>query len=435
MTKHLRQLYNETATKLKGIINDVDSCAITHDGWTSIATESFGTVTLHYIDSNWDLFNVVLQTRKVVGRHTADAIQSQLSTAQVEWGFPEPIATCDNAANEVKAFRQLGWTQLSCMGHNINLAVKAALSVPEVSKLVARGRKVVQYFHKSSSAYQSLFDKQKILLPASLHGHKLIIDVDTRWNSTLEMLQRLLEQTAAIHAVLADPVFIGKAHDLRYLYTTEDQVNVENVVEFLQPFKEATLSLSREDEPTLAAVLPVLVKLEKHVTLLPGDIGWLKDMKQKASQSLDKRYASPEQKKPLLLASILHPRSKKMTFLSDNDKQLAESHLRVEVFKMKDIPKTPLKASKIVPVKSEPSTSEIKNQIQDIAEGFENAPSLELPQNVVDQINQETLAPDNIPDDKPIVSEFPPSKKLKTRCYGMARRDIFSRRISKKILK
>ena len=47
-----------------------------------------------------------------------------------------PTAPCDNAANEVKAFRQLDWSQLSCMGHNINLAVKAALSVPEVNKLI-----------------------------------------------------------------------------------------------------------------------------------------------------------------------------------------------------------------------------------------------------------------------------------------------------------
>ena len=112
--------------------------------------------------------NVVLQTRKVVGRHTADAIQSQLPTAQVEWGFREPIATCDNAANEVKVFRQLGWTQLLYMRHNINLAVKAGLSVPEVCKLVVRSRKVVQYFHKSSSVYQSLFDKKSFCPPACM---------------------------------------------------------------------------------------------------------------------------------------------------------------------------------------------------------------------------------------------------------------------------
>ena len=415
MNRHLRQLYNEAAGKLKGIVNGLDSCAITHDGWTSIATESFGTVTLHYVDSNWQLVNVVLQTRKVVGRHTADAIQNQLSAAQVEWGFPDPIATCDNAANEVKAFRQLGWTQLSCMGHNINLAVKAALSVPEVNKLVVKGRKVVQYFHKSSNAYNSLFEKQKLLLPPNLHGHKLIVDVDTRWNSTLEMLQRLLEQTAAIHAVLADPVFRGKVQDMRYLYSTDDQINVETVVEFLEPFKEATLSLSREDEPTVAAVLPVLIKLEKHVTLLPGDIGWLKDMKQKALQSLDKRYASPEQKRPLLLASILHPRSKKLTFLSDNDKHLAESYLRTEVFNIKNNPKTPPKTSKGVPIKTEVSTEVTngQNQVEDVVDGLENAQALELPQHVVDEINKETLVTDVSFKEKQEVPGIPPCKKLK----------------------
>ena len=95
---------------------------------------------------DWKLFNVVLQTRKIIGQHTAVAIKSNLMEAQVEWGFPTPIATTDNAANELKAFQLLDWVQISCMGHNINLAVKSALAVAEVHKLVVRGRKVVQFF-------------------------------------------------------------------------------------------------------------------------------------------------------------------------------------------------------------------------------------------------------------------------------------------------
>ena len=334
MNNHLRSMYNTATAKLKDIISDIDACAITHDGWTSISTESYGTITLHFIDEDWKLFNVVLQTRKIIGQHTAEAIKNNLMEAQVEWGFPTPIATTDNAANELKAFQLLDWVQISCMGHNINLAVKSA--VAEVHKLVVRGRKVVQFFHKSSTACTLLSEKQKLLLPPALQGHKLITDVETRWNSTLDMLQRLLEQTAAVHAVLSDPALKGKS-DTRLLYTTTDQVNVEAVIDFLKPFKDATLSLSREDEPTLAAVLPVIVKLEGHLSVKESDSGMIEIMKGKALDNLSRRNILPDQKKALLLASLLHPRSKKLNFVTESDRHLAESHLRVSVFKAKNV--------------------------------------------------------------------------------------------------
>ena len=99
------------------------------------------------------------------------------------------------------------------------------------------------------------------------------------------MLQRLLEQTVAVHAVLSDPALKGKS-DTRLLYTTTDQVNVEAVIDFLKPFKDATLSLSREDEPTLAAVLPVIVKLEGHLSVKESDSGMIECMKGRALDNL-----------------------------------------------------------------------------------------------------------------------------------------------------
>lgn len=64
--------------KILPIIQSTSHVAITHDGWTSLATQSFNTTTCHFIDPNWTLKTVVLETSKVQGRHTSENIADSL---------------------------------------------------------------------------------------------------------------------------------------------------------------------------------------------------------------------------------------------------------------------------------------------------------------------------------------------------------------------
>lgn len=139
----------------------------------------------------------VLETKKMEGSHTSEKIAAALKESQQRWSLKDPIATTDNAANEKKAFEILEWPRFGCYGHRLNLVVKNALSVPEVSKILGKGRSLVTFFHSSSSVSDELVNKQRLLLTEDKVRHKLIMDVATRWNSTLAMLQRLCEQTPA----------------------------------------------------------------------------------------------------------------------------------------------------------------------------------------------------------------------------------------------
>lgn len=61
--------------------------------------------------------------------------------------FP-PVCVHDNATNATKApkVRETPRNGIGCLAHTINLAANAALSSPEMAKLLNKGRKIVGTF-------------------------------------------------------------------------------------------------------------------------------------------------------------------------------------------------------------------------------------------------------------------------------------------------
>lgn len=116
------------------------------------------------------------------------------------WKLPIPTVVMDNAANAKKALEllELGWC--GCYGHMIKLIVKYSLDFPDVCKILAKCRRLVGYFYRSSSLNDCLMEKQMSVFSHEDRyiGHRLIADVPTRWNSSLDMLERILEQMPAI---------------------------------------------------------------------------------------------------------------------------------------------------------------------------------------------------------------------------------------------
>ena len=72
------------------------------------------------------------------------------------------------------------------------------------------------------------------------------------------MIQRLCEQQAAIYAV------VRSHRDLLHLeHSPEEWRLLEDLCNILEPFKDATTSLSADQYPSLSALSPLLAQIRK----------------------------------------------------------------------------------------------------------------------------------------------------------------------------
>ena len=154
--------------------------AVTTDLWTSRAIQGYLTITAHFINSEWRLENKVLLTQEMAERHTGEHIAERLQDAMKEYKVDEQNIVAvvrDNARNMQVAVDKLGWEDVPCFTHTLQLAVTTGLDLSQVSRLTAVGRKVVGHFKHSVVAMTSLKDKQQQL---NLPQHHLIQDVAKR---------------------------------------------------------------------------------------------------------------------------------------------------------------------------------------------------------------------------------------------------------------
>ncbi|KAM4691866.1 zinc finger BED domain-containing protein 4-like [Rhinophrynus dorsalis] len=265
-------------------------------------------------------------------QHTSDNIRKALQNivaqwlgeqagTQVEMGF----VVTDGAANMIKALWDGRFVGVRCSAHVLHLVVKAALEVGSntgrLSALLESCRQISGHYHRSVKDSQLLREEQK---KADLPEHRLKQDVGTRLNSTLDMLERILEQKKAIHAMSCHH-FIGSNRTLG----RADWALMEQVVTVLKPFRALTELLSKENT-SLAEVIPLFTHLSlkldnflSHRERLPGAEGnilpdvaaLLTRLKKEPTRRMEERMDNcPE----LMLATICDPQIKGKLALRSN---------------------------------------------------------------------------------------------------------------------
>lgn len=323
-------MYESVRVKVKEALQKGERVAITTDGWTSRATQSYLTITAHTIDIEWEMKSFVLQTRVMFESHTGQNIAAVLKEAVNEWKLGQAdqptVVVTDNARNMDVAVREAGLgPHIKCLAHTLNLGTQAGLGVPRVSRLLGRVRKVAAFFHRSTTAAAMFVSKQKLL---GLPPHKLVMDVCTRWNSSVEMLDRYLEQHAAVTAALICPELRRNTRDGDIdTMDGSDITDAEDIVKLLSPLKTATKVLSDEKNPTVSLILPLTHMIKQSMAPNAEDSTTVAAMKKAILQKLQDRYTG-DVSEYLLESAALDPRFKALPHVAEDQREAVFEQLK-----------------------------------------------------------------------------------------------------------
>ncbi|XP_036066356.1 zinc finger BED domain-containing protein 1-like [Oryzias melastigma] len=318
--------YEAEKEKTKAKIQKAAAVSLTSDMWTSMNLDAYLAITCHFVGEKSKLCSVLLGVQEFPQSHTAENIAHEKASLMAEWGITNKV-TCfvtDGAPNMVACVRELKLRHHICIAHTLNLVVKKTLEQnPILSGIRAKARKLVGFFRSSTTAKEKFTQVQ---LHMGMPVRKLLQEVETRWNSTYLMLQRLVDLREPVGAALA-----GLQHDIPMI-TSEEFKIVEGCMSLLSPFYEATVELSAEENVSASKVIPLLKMLEQNLQeemTKPGPPAAL-EMGEVLIRQLREKLYTLQSMSIMSLATLLDPRFKIIGFFSQTKATEAVKRLTAE---------------------------------------------------------------------------------------------------------
>jgi hypothetical protein len=186
--------YAQTKSDVKQAMTKAQACAVTTDMWTASNNEQYMGVTAHFISNDFHISNRCVAVKHVPGTHTAEVIANELTTVLKDFDMTQQTSSrplfivTDSGANVKKGIslmKDVSWRP--CFAHKLQLVVNGGLNHPSVrgiSTMLAQARSIVGYFRRSPLACSQLVEQQR---EANKPQHKLLQDVETRWNSQVSL--------------------------------------------------------------------------------------------------------------------------------------------------------------------------------------------------------------------------------------------------------
>ncbi|KAH7664860.1 zinc finger protein, partial [Aphelenchoides avenae] len=244
----LPKVYSYACQSIRALLGECEWLSFTCDIGSG-PNDSFFALTAHGITRKWERKRYLLNVREFPGHHYGPLVKTMVDDLLKEWGIDEARVNCvvhDEGSNMEAAFAHTDMQDANCGAHQINLIVRSLWPNPKknetasvVSILLTKCRNIVSEFRYSHIAAQQLVGYQK---HHKLPEHHLVQDVTTRWDSTFLMLNRLLEQRAAI-----DGYYVNKKPDS--MLSVADWALIQELHDLLKPFTMFNKALCRDTSP------------------------------------------------------------------------------------------------------------------------------------------------------------------------------------------
>ena len=272
------------------------------------------------------LKSIVLDTFQFELSHTAENISAAFLKSAEKWDISSKVIAIvtDNASNIVVAVRLTGWNHVSCFAHTLNLVVSDAIKEDKAVNELKKCKQIVTYFHQSVKATEKLREIQR---QHNIAEHKLIQEVDTRWNLTFYMFERIAEQNKAITTALC---FSGR-NDL--CLTAEEMQLLETAISVLKPFEAATREISSDTYISISKAIPLARSLQHLAAERSGSSATNKNYSLSSSLSaqMRRRFTGIENAHLLGFSTLLDPRLKKLAFSNRNAARQEEQWIMQEI--------------------------------------------------------------------------------------------------------
>ena len=227
---------------------NVKHYSFTTDIWsTNTAYRCLLSMTAHWMSDGFERMSAVSHVTLLEESHTGNYICEKFCQMLLTWGINKEnvhIVLRNNASNMGRAMTDANLCSYGCFAHSLQLVVNdGVLSQRVVSDLLAVCRSIVGHFRRSAVAYDKL---KKIQQQLDIPEYNLKQDEPTRWNSSLYMLQSVVEQKMSLAAYGSD----GSIPVL-----TSTQLDIANkVIDILSPVEEITRTIS-EDEACISVII------------------------------------------------------------------------------------------------------------------------------------------------------------------------------------
>lgn len=256
INKLMREQFQQLSVKLKGVLSHARKVTICLDGWSkkNLSSSFLGISACYFDVTSGKPQHAFLNLNSIQHPHTGEMLADCITRSLHQWGITREqvlLVVTDNGANMAKAVRLVRdrhqvemdlsvedveehevieeevteqeesdggesededcegedndclvlpqqqqhnlFIWLPCMAHTLQLIIK--LAYRHYDTLITKTRHVVGRIRKSSVAVEKLVEKC---------GKTVITDCTTRWNSTHQMINRLLTIKTSINAVLAE---------------------------------------------------------------------------------------------------------------------------------------------------------------------------------------------------------------------------------------